>query len=424
VPKRLQAWIRVIASPEDLQELVPSWWGLLRRAVHPQPTQTPLWLLSWWKVYGSSGGRELRVVVVSDLSGGEVVGIIPLLRRWVRRAGVVPVATLELLGSGEPIEDEVCSEYIGAIVARGYEQAVAAAFARVVRDGHCGAWDELRMPSMSSDDPTLPRLVAELRSLAVQVELQTKYECPSVELPATWDKYLAGLEGSRRYFVQRTLRDFHGWAGPGGAVLCRVTSEAELARGTAILRALHAERWSDGGAFQSPRFQQFHHLVMPALLRGEGGTLDLLWLEVGGAPVAALYNLVYQGNVLAYQAGRKLDVPKHVRPGIAIHLLAMQRAIEMGHHTYDFLASADQYKRKLAPGPSRHLVTLVAIAPTVRAHASSEARRTFHQLASAARSIASRFSPRARPPTPAAPPSTTTAANFVCCASRTAARPQ
>ena len=73
---------------------------MLGRAAQPQPTQTPLWLLAWWDTFGRSGGRELRVVVVED-AAGEVVGILPLLRRWVMRGGVIPVATLELLGTGE-----------------------------------------------------------------------------------------------------------------------------------------------------------------------------------------------------------------------------------------------------------------------------------------------------------------------------------
>jgi CelD/BcsL family acetyltransferase involved in cellulose biosynthesis len=378
---------RVIDHIDDLRRLAPSWWELLSRAVHPQPTQTPLWLIAWWNAFGGTGGRELRVVVIES-GGGEVLGIVPLLRRWVRHEGLIPVSTLELVGSGEEREDEVFSEYIGAIVARGHETVVAKAFAEALRQGRLGTWDELLMPAMSTEDPVVWLIAAALRAQTMAVEVTTTHECPCLPLPATWEAYLAELDGPRRYFVRRTLRDLNAWAGPGGAVLRRASNESELHQGWSILQDLHEERWKGGGAFSSAPFRRFHDAVMAGLLEGIGGTLDLLWLEVAGAPVAALYNIVYQGNVHFYQSGRKLDVPKNARPGIAIHLLAIRRAIEAGYHTYDFLARADPYKQKLAPKQRRHLVALSAIAPTARARAVGEMRRTARRIFGMARDFA------------------------------------
>lgn len=372
---------------------------MLGRAAQPQPTQTPLWLLAWWDTFGRSGGRELRVVVVED-AAGEVVGILPLLRRWVMRGGVIPVATLELLGTGEDLDDEIFSEYLGAIVARGFEGAVAAELAETLSGGRVGAWDELHLRAMRGDDPTIAPLVGELHERAIEAELRVTHECPYIVLPATWEGYVGALDSSRRYFVRRTLRDLDAWAGKGGAVLRRAGNPAELARGWSILQALHAERWEGGGVFHSARFRQFHEAVMPALLRGEGGSLDLLWLEIAGEPVAATYSIVHAGDVHFYQSGRKLDVPRQARPGIAMHLLAIRRAIEQGHRTYDFLARADPYKQKLAPACSRSLVALSAVAPTVRARASSEVRRKVRLLVGMARDFAARNLPLPSPPAP------------------------
>jgi CelD/BcsL family acetyltransferase involved in cellulose biosynthesis len=78
------------------------------------------------------------------------------------------------------------------------------------------------------------------------------------------------------------------------------------------------------------------------------GALDLSWLLVGGEPIAALYNFVWNRRVYLYQAGRKLDLPATVRPGIVLHLHAIRRAIEAEHLEYDFLGGASQYKLKLA----------------------------------------------------------------------------
>jgi CelD/BcsL family acetyltransferase involved in cellulose biosynthesis len=78
------------------------------------------------------------------------------------------------------------------------------------------------------------------------------------------------------------------------------------------------------------------------------GALDLSWLSVRGRPVAASYNVVWNGKVHFYQGGRTLDVPKNVRPGIVLHAHAIRRAIESGQSEYDFLAGTSQYKLDLA----------------------------------------------------------------------------
>jgi CelD/BcsL family acetyltransferase involved in cellulose biosynthesis len=399
VSDRIDLRARVVKDLAEVSRIEPSWWALLERAANPEPTKTPLWLLTWWDVFGRSGGRELCLVVLED-KAGEVVGIVPLLRRWVMDAKLFPVQTLELIGSGEDREDEIFSEYLGAIVARGHEAAVAKKLAEMLRGADLGAWDELVMRSMRSDDPWVALLADELRARGMEVNVESSLECPYIALPATWDAYLAGLDGNNRYFVRRTLRELDAWAKPGGAVLRRASTPTELDEGWRILQAIHSERWNGGGSFQSERFRRFHRTVMRELLDGKGGTLDLLWLEVKGEPVAAVYNIVYRGHIHFYQSGRKLDVPKNARPGIAIHLLAIRRAIEQGHHTYDFLASPHQYKHQLAPKERRHLVTLSAVGPSLRARLSSRARREARLLLGRVRELRERYAPPAAQPAP------------------------
>ena len=385
---------RLVDSNTGFSRLLPAWWELLDRAACPQPSRTPLWQRAWWSVFGGAAGRKLSVVVVE--SGADVIGIVPLSRRWAVRGGVLPVRALELVGSGEPEEDEIFSEYIGAIAAAGREEEVAAGFAELCCSGEMGPWEELIMPAMSSEDPMVPCLRDALSARGAQVDVRATHECPYVSLPPTWDDYLARLEGQRRYLVRRTLRDLRAFTGEEPA-LHRASSSEEMARAWSTLKELHAERWGGPGVFGSERFCRFHEAVMPELLRGHGGTLDLLCLTAGGRPIAAAYNLVYRGHVQFYQSGRKMDVPKGVRPGLALQILAIRRAIEAGCKSYDFLAQADQYKQKLSFGESRHLLTLSAVAPTLRARASSDVRRTARKLWSLTRRW------KARPRTAASP---------------------
>lgn len=368
---------RILRDVTSAERIADSWRELLERSSSPEPVQTPSWMLAWWRQFGDADRRSLRLVTFSE--GGRLVGIAPLSSRVVMHRRAIPVRRLELLASGEDERDEICSDYVGAIVEAGREGEVAAELAKLLcdRDGDgLGKWDELLMPQMRADAPFISAIEAALGKRGAVVSVRDTGLCPYIALPKTWDEYLKELDSSRRYIVSRSLRELDKWTGKDGHTLRRAGTREELAEGRAVLRALHAERWEgegETGVFASERFTRFHDEVMPRLLDGEGGTLDLLWLVAKGEPVAAIYNIVYRDKVYFYQSGRRLDVPKGVKIGIAIHALAIRRSIELGHREYDFLNGASQYKTKLALA-TRPLVTLRAVAPGLRARAVDAAR--------------------------------------------------
>src|SRR5690606_5580489 len=90
-----------------------AWLDLLARSSANEPTLSPLWLDTWWRIFGSEGGRALRAVLVYD--GDRLIGMAPLLvrRAWYRSA--LPLRRIELLASGEPEADEIYSEYLNVI---------------------------------------------------------------------------------------------------------------------------------------------------------------------------------------------------------------------------------------------------------------------------------------------------------------------
>jgi CelD/BcsL family acetyltransferase involved in cellulose biosynthesis len=343
---------------------------LLGRASHAQAVSTPVWLLGWWRQFGDEGGRALRAVAIED--GGDLVGLLPLCWRRAAHRGAIPVRRLELLATGEREEDEIGSDYVGGLVAQGREKGAAHAAARAICDGELGEWDELRMPSMNGEDPWVETLAEAFEAAGLSASLAAGPQCPYVPLPRSWETYLEALDSKHRYVVTRSLRELDTWAGPGRWEIRAARDERGLAEGKEALKKLHAERWSAAGrsgVFASARFERFHDDVMARLLHGEdGASLELLWLVARGEPVAAAYYLLYGGRVQFYQSGRRLDVPKGFRPGIALHALAIQRSILAGRREYDFLAGASRYKRHLALA-TRRLVTLRAVAPGLRSRA-------------------------------------------------------
>jgi CelD/BcsL family acetyltransferase involved in cellulose biosynthesis len=365
---------RIIERISDLERLVPAWRRLLASASRAEPVLTPLWVLSWWRVFGESEGRALRVVAVENRD--ELVGLMPLLWRNATHRRAIPVRRVELLATGEDEADEIGSDYVGAIVSPAREDDVAHAMAGAIRRD-LGDWDELRMSAMNGDDPFVGKLAGALREAGIAAVLSRKVDAPYIPLPGAWDEYLQLLGPSRRYSVTRSLRELDKWAGPRGWKLRTATTAEDLREGRRALIELHGERWAAAGragVFASSRFASFHDEVMPRLLTGEdGASLDLIWLVVDGSPVAATYNIVYRNKIYFYQSGRRIDVPRAVRPGIAMHALAIRRGIESGRAEYDFLAGASRYKRDLALAV-RPIVEVRAVASTLRARAVEAAR--------------------------------------------------
>ena len=336
----------VLTTIVEVERWRSEWESLMRRSSTSQATGSPFWLLAWWRIFGGRDGRALRVGLILD--GTRLVGLAPCLRRTHRYRRVLPFRRIELLGTGEDEADEVASEYVGLIAERGREQGVADAFSRALCDGRFGECDEVVLSGLDGDAPLSSLLGPSLSRNGLLVEVTKLGSAPYVSLPSTWEEYLRSLSGSGRYLVNRSLRDFDGWAGNRSRVV-RVTNAAQLEEGMRVLVRLHEERWrADGrpGAFASRDFRAFHEAVLPELLAQ--GALELSWLCVGEDPVAVSYSLVWNNRVQFYQGGRTIDVPKGIRPGIVLHAHSIRQAIEAGREEYDFLAGDGQYKRQLA----------------------------------------------------------------------------
>jgi len=353
----------MVSSLGELERWRGDWDALLARSANNQVTQAPFWLLAWWRIFGPLDGRQLRAALFFD--GPRLVGIAPLLMRSYRYNRVWPMRRLEILATGEPEEDEIVSEYLGLTIERGYEQAVTDAFAGALVDGGFGAWDELVMSLMDGEAAEIPLLAPALARRGLDVSSAQQGAAPHIKLPRTWDAYLAALSGSGRRLIKRSLLDFESWAG-SRARFERASQPAELDKGIEILIRLHEARWKaagQGGVFASRAFRSFHDGILRELL--QRNALDLLWVSVGGEPVAVSYSIIWNNRVQFYQGGRTTDVPKGVRPGIVLHAHAIRAAIDAGREEYDFLSGTSQYKMQLAT-TTRPLVQVRASRPGYR----------------------------------------------------------
>jgi CelD/BcsL family acetyltransferase involved in cellulose biosynthesis len=353
----------VLTDPAAVAGLRAEWLDLLRRSAANEAMLTPTWLLTWWQVYGAGTGRQLRVGLFRE--DDRLVGLAPLTARRFRHRPFIPFCRLEPLGADVDEGDGVCSDYLNVIAERGAEARVARALARALVAGDFGPWHEVVLPVLDGEG-VMPGLLAEaLAETGLQVATSETDRAPYIPLPATWDAYLKALPKKKRYNVTSALRAFDQWA-EGRAELRRAGTLAEVQEGARILQDLHGQRWQqagEGGAFAAARFRAFHAAVMSRLL--EEGALELAWLLVRGEPVAAAYNIVWNGKVSYYQCGRRLDVPEAVRPGIVLLAHLIRGAIETGQREFDFLGGVALYKNQLALA-TRPLVQIRATRPCLR----------------------------------------------------------
>jgi CelD/BcsL family acetyltransferase involved in cellulose biosynthesis len=323
-----------------------AWADLGRRSFRNELTQSPDWLLTWWRVYGPHQGRRLRLGLFHE--AGRLIGLAPLLWRRHFYRGVLPIRRLELLSSGEPVKEGIYANHLSVLAERGMESVVAQRLAQAITQGAFGSWDEVVLPMMSGDTPLPGLLVDAFRSAGNRAELKETARAPYISLPATWEEYLRGLGANSRRNIQRSLRAFDAWSG-GTTRLESVRDVDDLAKGKDILVRLHQTRWALGGGptgvFRAPLYLEFHDAIMK-LLAGRGD-LELLWLCARDEPVAVLYGMHWADKVISYQTGRRTDLPPNVRPGAVLLALAIRRAIEARRREFDLQADTAFYKLQL-----------------------------------------------------------------------------
>jgi CelD/BcsL family acetyltransferase involved in cellulose biosynthesis len=320
------------------------------------PFRTWDWTNCWWRHYGGrDGGRSgLRLAVLGVFEPPDrLVGLAP----WCIDRRPSQARVLRWLGSGE-----VCSDYLSVLCEPSREDPVAEALADFLTDGDARygsgdlPWDLLAIEGVDAQDVPTTRLIRHLADRGCLVSSLAGMNCWRIELPRTWDEYLAALSKSHRKQLRRAERNV---LEQGRAVLHTVQRLDELPRAIETLIDLHQRRrrWlGERGSFASARFAAFHRDVMPRLLAS--GQLRLHRLDLDGRPVAAEYQLAGGGVLYAYQGGVDPAVLDE-EPGRLIMQATLRRAIEEGCRAMDFLRGDEPYKAHFRAEPRPSLAVRV-----------------------------------------------------------------
>lgn len=343
--------IRQFEPDEELGELETAWQDIQRRGGISHPMYSSEWVSTWWQIFGE--GRRLYVAVLKE--GGQAQAVLPLVQRTATMNRMFPYDRFELMGTGEPQEEEVFSEYVDVPALPSATEGLVIKAAVGLLSMDAAPWDDLLLPRIVPGSLADRCFRAAAKELGTDAEEVGGGECPYVELPEEPDQYLYEVSKKRRKRLRRGMRELDDM---GEYTFRKAQSLKEALAMLETLAELHQARWQargEPGAFASERFFRFHRTFIRR-------TFDLGWpelwtLRLNGEPIACRYNIRYNGTVSCYIGGiRTLDNDK-VRPGFLSHYLAIRNAIETGAKEYDFLLGDFYYKRSLS-NRSRKLITL------------------------------------------------------------------
>ena len=301
-----------------------SWDRLVGHSPMPSPFMRWAWHQAW---VDSAPPHELDEAFVVAVYGshGAVDALLPMSVRQMRfRRARARALTWAIDGVGAP-------DHLDVPVVPG------TSFGAVLSSIEDLRWDVVVLSHVAADAVGVMHLSDALRRRGLSVRRTATDACPYLDLPASWDSYLASLSSSRRETIrrkERRLRREHSVS---------VTDYApdRVDDGWRLLRTLHAQRWDGGGVLADPRLDKLLRRFTSDL-----AARDEVWLttlDVDGIPVAAWYGFVWNDTVYFYQSGRDPQwEPASV--GLVLMAVMIRRAIERGYRRFDFLRGREEYK--------------------------------------------------------------------------------
>lgn len=332
------------ASPANWATLADAWQELAQARPIGHFVSAP-WIETWLEVYGRDLGTEIWTMRDAGRLTGAMLGTIKTERR-----GPVPIRCLYLQSAGEASGEGVRAEYNALLTSDDARDETLRAFARALIDS--GA-DEVIAEGF--DEPAHAALAAALPGWLEDTMWSEDRWVDLAEVRSSGVEYRHHcLSKNTRGQANRTLNAFAKL----GAVETEVAATVE--RALAIydeLVDLHQASWQargGPGAFASERFRRFHAAYIQRTFASGG--VQLIRVSAGEETIGALYNFVDRGRILFYQSGLSYRDDNRYRPGIAAHVSAIERCLELGFDAYHFLAGDEhtpRYKTSLSNRSTR-----------------------------------------------------------------------
>ncbi len=317
-----------------------AWSRLVARSQANVPFLTWPFLTTWWRTLGGAEGR-LHLLGVQDGSA-EWAGVLPLYEV------MTPEGPVLRLAGGVDVAD-----YLDLVAMVGHEEAVWKAVLATLADGPTPPLDLRPVPAAS---PTVTLLPGLARAAGFTCRIEREERCPVIELPESWEAYLAGLSGKDRHELRRKLRR----AASGGPRIEVARTPGGVTAFMDSFLALHRKSKRGKARFMDERMEVFFREMGAAVAAAGWAALWLLWLE--DRPAATLFCFEYAGSVAVYNSGFDPDA-RALSPGVALIARTIEDAIARGFRRYDFLRGEEAYKYGFGAVPTEVMRITLERAP-------------------------------------------------------------
>ena len=188
--------VQSIEDSTAFEGLREEWTALLAESPADGLFLTWEWLFTWWTHLGA----RRRLAILTVRSDGDLIAVAPLASRSRGLGRLLPVRSLEFLGTGS-----VGSDYLDLIVRRGREEVATEALAEhLARGGRV-----LRLGQLRTGSCVAPAVARRLSRRGWTSLVASSDVCPHIKLTAhTWQSYLAGLKAQhhRKYTLMPLLQ--------------------------------------------------------------------------------------------------------------------------------------------------------------------------------------------------------------------------
>lgn len=302
----------LISTPEELKRLAPEWLALWQRSPNATPFQSPMWLLPWWRTFGSD---ELSTIVARDATGA-MTALLPL---YIVRDDDESLGMF--LGTGN-------SDYLDIV-----GDADPAPLLAELAGRDCQMWDLQQLR------PSSPVLTAPLPD-GLQDQVLDHDRCPILPIEGAGDE----LQNLISTHFRKKIRYYRRALAKIAPVTTECATPATLDALLDALYELHAARWMRRGlpgVLDDDVVQRFHREAARGLL--DTGALRMYAIRLGERIAAVFYGFAHAGTVYYYLSGYDPELER-LSIGTLIVAHAIEQAVRDGATTFDFLRGAEEYK--------------------------------------------------------------------------------
>jgi len=280
----------------------------------------PGWLEAWWQAFGSGAELHLRAV----RQGENIIGVAPLLLR----GGVASI-----VGSAD-----VC-DYLDFVIAPGKESDF---FTALLDNLKQEGINNLDLKPLRPDSTVLTHLIDTARNRKYEVLCQEEEVTVELDLPATWDEYLAILTKKQRHEVRRKLRRLQA----AGNIDYRCIEVSKGAAGSFMdtFLELFSKSREEKANFMSPKMESFFRSLAETM--AEVGLLRSGIVELDTIPIAMTMGFDYRDSHYLYNSAYDPHY-NSLSVGLLCKVLCLKESIKRAKKKWDFLKGGEHYKYQL-----------------------------------------------------------------------------